>query len=161
MLSESELDYRLHRGNPIDRAALDDEGVLAALASDAAASNRACIGKDRRTRPGRPFTCGGGRRLGRQVPRWPLHHSSGLRRSQVERVSRACRLRCRRRRPRNLAGSPTRRRDSRRPAPASSHTWRTRSKPSGTLLRQRGCELHAAEGTDSPDSSPAVASPGG
>lgn len=33
MLSESELDYRLDKGNPVDRAALDDDGVLAALAS--------------------------------------------------------------------------------------------------------------------------------
>jgi hypothetical protein len=33
MLSESDLDYRLHRGNPVNRAALDDESVLAALAS--------------------------------------------------------------------------------------------------------------------------------
>jgi hypothetical protein len=33
MLSESELDGRLHRGNPVSRAALDDAGVRAALAS--------------------------------------------------------------------------------------------------------------------------------
>jgi hypothetical protein len=33
MLSESELDHRLHQGNPVSRAALDDEGVRAALAS--------------------------------------------------------------------------------------------------------------------------------
>ncbi len=33
MLSENELDCRLHKSNPVDRAALDDEGVLAALAS--------------------------------------------------------------------------------------------------------------------------------
>ena len=33
MLSESELDYRLHKCNPVNRAALDDEDVLVALAS--------------------------------------------------------------------------------------------------------------------------------
>jgi hypothetical protein len=33
MLSESELDYRLHKCNPVNRAALEDEGVLEALAS--------------------------------------------------------------------------------------------------------------------------------
>ncbi len=33
MLSENELDYRLHKSNPVSRAALEDEGVRAALAS--------------------------------------------------------------------------------------------------------------------------------
>jgi hypothetical protein len=33
MLSESELDYRLDKNNPVNRAALDDEDVPAALAS--------------------------------------------------------------------------------------------------------------------------------
>ena len=75
MLSESELDDRLDKGNPIDRAALDDEGVLAALAC----VRRSVESGSRREAPShsarRPvYLGGGGPRLARQLRPWPSHH---------------------------------------------------------------------------------------
>jgi hypothetical protein len=50
LLSEDELDRRLRAGDRVDRAALDDEGVVAALATVRAAVEAAALGRPRSSR---------------------------------------------------------------------------------------------------------------